>query len=74
MSQAVEPPEEDEMTDSTVTLGEVEVDPVAIQDFRLSIEGTSGTGSFRRTLVELKLRELTEALALAVVSDGPSLD
>lgn len=34
----------DNMSDSTVTLGEVEFDPVAIQDFRLSIEGTSGTG------------------------------
>lgn len=29
---------------STVTLGDVAFDPVATQDFCLSVEGTSGTG------------------------------
>jgi hypothetical protein len=31
-------------TTSTVTLGDVQFDPVETQDFRLSVEGTSGTG------------------------------
>jgi prefoldin subunit 5 len=33
-----------QQSDSTVELGDVRFDPVAIQDFRLSIEGTSSTG------------------------------
>jgi len=36
--------EDEEQPDSTVTLGDVEFDPVQTQDFRLSVEGTSGTG------------------------------
>jgi predicted nucleic acid-binding Zn-ribbon protein len=42
------------MTDSTVTLGDVQFDPVAIQDFRLSIEGTSGTGKSNTLAVLLE--------------------
>lgn len=39
MSSAVE---QADMSESTVTFGDVSFDPVAIQDFRLSVEGTSG--------------------------------
>lgn len=42
------------MTDSTVTLGDIQFDPVAIQDFRLSIEGTSGTGKSNTLAVLLE--------------------
>ncbi|WP_089650180.1 coiled-coil domain-containing protein [Halobacterium hubeiense] len=35
---------DEEQPNSTVTLGDVEFDPVQTQDFRLSVEGTSGTG------------------------------
>ncbi|QLD84786.1 hypothetical protein HWV23_03345 [Natronomonas halophila] len=40
--------------DSVVTLGEVEFDPVDIQDFRLSVEGTSGTGKSNTLAVILE--------------------
>lgn len=43
MSTQTEPESENESM-STVTLGDVQFDPVATQDFRLSVEGTSGTG------------------------------
>lgn len=39
---------------SVVTLGEASFDPVAIQDFRLSIEGTSGTGKSNTLAVVLE--------------------
>jgi ABC-type phosphonate transport system ATPase subunit len=43
---------------STVTLGDVAFDPVATQDFRLSVEGTSGTGKSNTLAVILsKLAE-----------------
>jgi len=41
-------------TDSTVTLGDVQFDPVATQDFRLSVEGTSGTGKSNTLAVILE--------------------
>ncbi|WP_277540237.1 coiled-coil domain-containing protein [Haloarcula laminariae] len=44
----------EEMTDSTVTLGDVQFDPVAEQDFRLSVEGTSGTGKSNTLAVILE--------------------
>ncbi len=44
----------DATVDSTVTLGDVEFDPVSIQDFRLSIEGTSGTGKSNTLAVVLE--------------------
>ena len=43
-----------EDTDSTVTLGNVQFDPVATQDFRLSVEGTSGTGKSNTLAVILE--------------------
>jgi len=39
---------------STVTLGDIEFDPVNIQDFRLSVEGTSGTGKSNTLAVILE--------------------
>jgi predicted nuclease with TOPRIM domain len=42
--EAEDPAMSDGASDSTVTLGDVTFDPVATQDFRLSVEGTSGTG------------------------------
>ena len=42
------------MSDSTVTLGDVQFDPVAEQDFRLSVEGTSGTGKSNTLAVILE--------------------
>jgi len=45
---------EDEMSDSTVELGDVAFDPVAEQDFRLSVEGTSGTGKSNTLAVILE--------------------
>lgn len=39
---------------STVTLGDVQFDPVATQDFRLSVEGTSGTGKSNTLAVILE--------------------
>ncbi|WP_324757121.1 hypothetical protein [Haloarcula montana] len=44
----------EEMTDSTVTLGDVQFDPVAEQDFRLSVEGTSKTGKSNTMAVILE--------------------
>jgi predicted nuclease with TOPRIM domain len=44
----------DDETDSTVTLGDVAFDPVATQDFRLSVEGTSGTGKSNTLAVILE--------------------
>jgi vacuolar-type H+-ATPase subunit I/STV1 len=43
-----------EMTPSTVTLGDVQFDLVATQDFRLSVEGTSGTGKSNTLAVILE--------------------
>lgn len=40
--------------DSTVQLGDVAFDPVAIQDFRLSVEGTSGVGKSNTLAVILE--------------------
>jgi peptidoglycan hydrolase CwlO-like protein len=40
--------------DSTVTLGSIEFDPVAANDFRLSIEGTSNTGKSNTDAVVLE--------------------
>jgi FtsZ-binding cell division protein ZapB len=56
MSQTAKAPEADteDMTDSTVTLGDVAFDPVATQDFRLSVEGTSGTGKSNTLAVLLE--------------------
>lgn len=45
-------PENESM--STVTLGDVAFDPVATQDFRLSVEGTSGTGKSNTLAVILE--------------------
>jgi len=42
------------MPDTTVTLGDVAFDPVATQDFRLSVEGTSGTGKSNTLAVLLE--------------------
>lgn len=39
---------------SDVTLGDVQFDPVSIQDFRLSVEGTSGTGKSNTLAVILE--------------------
>ena len=39
---------------STVTLGDVQFDPVTIQDFGLSVEGTSGTGKSNTLAVILE--------------------
>lgn len=44
----------DEESPSTVTLGDVSFDPVATQDFRLSVEGTSGTGKSNTLAVILE--------------------
>jgi len=41
-------------SDSVVELGDVQFDPVAIQDFRLSIEGTSSTGKSNTLSVVLE--------------------
>lgn len=41
-------------TRSTVTLGDVQFDPVDTQDFRLSVEGTSGTGKSNTLAVILE--------------------
>jgi len=58
MSAEIEDSEDTTMradeTDSTVTLGDVEFDPVATQDFRLSVEGTSGTGKSNTLAVILE--------------------
>jgi len=54
MSVMSEPDEEAEMPDSTVTLGDVTFDPVATQDFRLSVEGTSGMGKSNTLAVILE--------------------
>jgi DNA-binding transcriptional ArsR family regulator len=43
-----------ETTKSTVTLGDVQFDPVDTQDFRLSVEGTSGTGKSNTLAVILE--------------------
>ncbi|AUV81238.1 hypothetical protein C2R22_05835 [Salinigranum rubrum] len=43
-----------EEPNSTVTLGEVAFDPVRTQDFRLSVEGTSGTGKSNTLAVILE--------------------
>ena len=40
--------------DSTVTFGDVQFDPVATNDFRLSIEGTSNTGKSNTLAVLLE--------------------
>ena len=44
----------DESSTSTVTLGDVAFDPVTTQDFRLSVEGTSGTGKSNTLAVILE--------------------
>jgi uncharacterized coiled-coil DUF342 family protein len=53
MATAETRPQEEEST-STVTLGDVAFDPVATQDFRLSVEGTSGTGKSNTLVVLLE--------------------
>jgi predicted nuclease with TOPRIM domain len=45
-------PENESM--STVTLGDIQFDPVDTQDFRLSVEGTSGTGKSNTLAVILE--------------------
>lgn len=52
MAAVTEPPEQ--MDESTVVLGDVEFDPVAVSDFRLSIEGTSNVGKSNTLAVVLE--------------------
>ncbi|MFC5278667.1 hypothetical protein ACFPM1_07850 [Halorubrum rubrum] len=54
MSAQTELADGGETADSTVTLGDVGFDPVATQDFRLSVEGTSGTGKSNTLAVILE--------------------
>jgi len=53
MKAQTEPHSENESM-STVTLGDVKFDPVDTQDFRLSVEGTSGTGKSNTLAVILE--------------------
>ncbi|MFC5135510.1 MULTISPECIES: hypothetical protein [Haloferacaceae] len=54
MSAQTELADGGETSDSTVTLGDAVFDPVATQDFRLSVEGTSGTGKSNTLAVILE--------------------